>query len=141
MATKKKITRVESSGNAANQATWKPTEENKAKATRNRVIAALLWILAVVAQLIAIRHIVQVVPIKMWFVIVLIAVDLVLAILGSILWKKSNRLDPPSEKNKFLFFLQSQLGLFIAIVAFLPLVIVIFTNKNLDGKQKVSLAV
>lgn len=136
MATKKKITRVESSGNAANQATWKPTEENKAKATRNRVIAALLWILAVVAQLIAIRHIVQVVPIKMWFVIVLIAVDLVLAILGSILWKKSNRLDPPSEKNKFLFFLQSQLGLFTAIVAFLPLVIVIFTNKNLDGKQK-----
>lgn len=136
MATNKKITRVEGSGKAASQATWKPTEENKSKATRNRVIAAILWILAVVAQLIAIRHIIQVVPIKMWFVIVLIVVDLALAIVGSILWKKSNRLDPPSEKNKFLFFLQSQLGLFTAIIAFLPLVIVIFTNKNLDGKQK-----
>lgn len=136
MATNKKITRVEGSGKAASQATWKPTEENKSKATRNRVIAAILWVLAVVAQLIAIRHIIQVVPIKMWFVIVLIVVDLALAIVGSILWKKSNRLDPPSEKNKFLFFLQSQLGLFTAIIAFLPLVIVIFTNKNLDGKQK-----
>ncbi|HHT21964.1 MAG TPA: hypothetical protein GXZ87_01460 [Bacteroidales bacterium] len=136
MATNKKITRVEGSGKTASQATWKPTEENKSKATRNRVIAAILWVLAVVAQLIAIRHIIQVVPIKMWFVIVLIVVDLALAIVGSILWKKSNRLDPPSEKNKFLFFLQSQLGLFTAIIAFLPLVIVIFTNKNLDGKQK-----
>ncbi len=136
MTTNKKITRVESSGNAASQATWKPTEENKSKATRNRIIAVVLWVLAIAAQLVAIRHIVQVTPIKMWFVIVLIAVDLALAIVGSVLWKKSNRLNPPSEKNKFLFFLQSQLGLFTAIVAFLPLVIVIFTNKNLDGKQK-----
>lgn len=136
MATNKKITRVDSSANADNKATWKPTKENKSKATRNRVIAAILWVLAIVAQLIAIRHIVQVVPIKMWFVIMLIAIDLVLAIVGSILWKKSNRLNPPSEENKFLFFLQSQLGLFTAIIAFLPLVIVIFTNKNLDGKQK-----
>lgn len=136
MTTNKKITRVESSGNAASQATWKPTEENKSKATRNRVIAVVLWVLAIAAQLVAIRHIIQVTPIKMWFVIVLIAVDLALAIVGSVLWKKSNRLNPPSEKNKFLFFLQSQLGLFTAIVAFLPLVIVIFTNKNLDGKQK-----
>lgn len=136
MTTDKKITRVESSGNAAGQATWKPTEENKSKATRNRVIAVVLWVLAIVAQLVAIRHIIQVTPIKMWFVIVLIAVDLALAIVGSVLWKKSNRLNPPSEKNKFLFFLQSQLGLFTAIVAFLPLVIVIFTSKNLDGKQK-----
>lgn len=136
MTTSKKITRVESSGNAASQATWKPTEENKSKATRNRIIAVVLWVLAIAAQLVAIRHIVQVTPIKMWFVIVLIAVDLALAIVGSVLWKKSNRLNPPSEKNKFLFFLQSQLGLFTAIVAFLPLVIVIFTSKNLDGKQK-----
>jgi hypothetical protein len=59
-----------------------------------------------------------------------------LAITGSILWKKSNRLDPASEKNKFLFFMQSQLGLVVAIIAFLPLVIFILTNKNLDAKQK-----
>jgi uncharacterized protein YacL len=62
--------------------------------------------------------------------------DLVFAIVGSLLWKKSNRLDPASEKNKIKFFVQNQLGLIISIIAFLPLVILIFTNKNMSGKQK-----
>jgi hypothetical protein len=34
------------------------------------------------------------------------------------------------------FFLQNQLGAIISIVAFLPLVILIFTNKDINGKQK-----
>jgi hypothetical protein len=63
-------------------------------------------------------------------------VDLIFANIGAVLWKKSNRLDPASEKDKFKFFMQSQLGLVVAIIAFLPLVIFIFTSKNLDGKQK-----
>ena len=75
-------------------------------------------------------------PVNMTWIIALIVVDLALAILGSYLWKKSNRLDPASEKNKFMFFMQSQLGLVVAIIAFLPLVIFVFTSKNLDGKQK-----
>jgi hypothetical protein len=53
-----------------------------------------------------------------------------------LLWKKSNRFDPASEKDKVKFFIQNQLGLIISIVAFLPLVILIFTSRNLDGKQK-----
>jgi len=31
---------------------------------------------------------------------------------------------------------QNQLGVIISIIAFLPLIILIFTNKNMDGKQK-----
>lgn len=140
MATEKKITRVESTNKSdtstnTNQ-TWAPTAENKGKATQLRVIAVVAWLLAIAAQLFAIWHILHTTPIKMWLVIVLIVVDLAFAIVGSVLWKKSNRLDPASEKNKLMFFLQSQLGLFTAIIAFLPLVIVIFTSKNLDGKQK-----
>jgi hypothetical protein len=34
------------------------------------------------------------------------------------------------------FFVQNQLGVIISIIAFLPLIILIFTNKNMDGKQK-----
>ncbi len=63
-------------------------------------------------------------------------VDLVLVVIGSMLWKKSNRLDPASEKNKFMFFMQSQLGLVVSAIAFLPLIIFILTSKNLDKKQK-----
>ncbi len=62
--------------------------------------------------------------------------DLIFAVVGSLLWKKSNRLDPASEKEPFKFFVQNQLGAILGVLAFLPLVILIFTNKNLKGKQK-----
>ena len=62
--------------------------------------------------------------------------DLIFAVIGSLLWKKSNRLDPASEKDTVKFFIQNQLGAIISVIAFLPLVILIFTNKNMNGKQK-----
>jgi hypothetical protein len=72
----------------------------------------------------------------MTWLIVLIVADLIFAVIGSLLWKKSNRLDPASEKDKIKFFIQNQLGAIIAVIAFLPLVILIFTNKDMKGKQK-----
>ncbi|MGB4123228.1 MAG: hypothetical protein WBK40_03370, partial [Bacteroidales bacterium] len=123
------------SSNIGSTETFKPTAESKSKATRLRVISAILWLLAIGAQVVAISLLFRQ-PINMMWIIILIVIDLALAITGSILWKKSNRLDPASEKNKFLFFMQSQLGLVVAIIAFLPLVIFILTNKNLDAKQK-----
>lgn len=65
-----------------------------------------------------------------------IGLILALAITGNILWKKANRLDPASEKDKLKFFIQNQLGAILGILAFLPLVIFIFTNKNMDKKSK-----
>ena len=61
---------------------------------------------------------------------------LILAVTGNLLWKKANRLDPASEKDKFKFFVQNQLGAILGVLAFLPLVIFIFKNKNLDKKTK-----
>jgi hypothetical protein len=52
------------------------------------------------------------------------------------LWKKANRLDPASEHDKVKFFIQNQLGAILGVLAFLPLVILIFSNKDLDGKTK-----
>lgn len=123
-----------------NQKVWKPTDEAKGKATQFRLFAALLWLGAIVAQVFAIRFIMQAVntgesPVNAW-VIGLIVLDLILVFIGSILWKKSNRLNPPSEKNKFLFYMQSQLGVVLAFIAFLPLIIFILTNKKIDGKSK-----
>lgn len=116
------------------------TDEAKGQAKQLRLFAALLWIGAIVAQIFAIRFILKAVSaeesiINLW-TIGLVVVDLVLVLIGSMLWKKAGRLDPPSEKNKFLFVLQSQLGVVAAIVAFLPLIIFVLTNKNIDGKQK-----
>ena len=136
MATEKKVTKVNSGGSTPQKATFVPSAENKGKATQLRVIAGILWFLAICAQVGAISLIFKV-PVNMMWIIILIVVDLILVIIGSLLWKKSNRLDPASEKNKFKFFMQSQLGLVTAIIAFLPLIIFIFfTNNKLDGKQK-----
>lgn len=112
-----------------------PTAEAKGKATRLRVIAGLLWALAIGAQLFAINLLFKP-PVNMVWLIALIVIDLALVVVGSMLWKQSNRLDPASEKNKIMFFMQNQLGLVMAIIAFLPLIILIFMNKDLDGKQK-----
>src|SRR5690554_743073 len=134
---KKKITRVggnnSTTGTVSHQ--FIPTDESKGKATRLRVIAAILWLLAIGAQVVAISMLFKQ-PVNITWIIILIVIDLALAVTGSVLWKKSNRLDPASEKNKLKFFMQSQLGLVVSMIAFLPLIIFILTNKNIDAKQK-----
>ncbi len=114
---------------------WKPTEEAKKKATTLRAFAIVLWVLALGCEGAAIYFLFQK-PVNMVLLIVFIAVDLVLALTGSFLWKKANRLDPASEKDKAKFFIQNQLGVFISVIAFLPLVVLVFTDKNLDKKHK-----
>ncbi|MFO7370339.1 MAG: hypothetical protein R6X09_08730 [Bacteroidales bacterium] len=136
--TTKKITRVDggdTSSASQEKRVFVATEESKAKARNLRIIAILLWAVAIAAEVVAIFQL-QKVPVNTTILIVLIAAALILAVIGNLLWKKSNRLDPASEKDKVKFFIQNQLGLIISILAFLPLVILIFTNKNLDGKQK-----
>ncbi|CAN5634907.1 hypothetical protein BH11BAC1_BH11BAC1_12530 [soil metagenome] len=137
MSTDKKITYVgkDSSTSAPSPGKFTPTTESKGKATQLRVIAGILWFFAIGAQIAAISMLFRP-PVNMTWIIVLIAIDLVLVFIGSMLWKKSNRLDPASEANKFKFFMQSQLGLVVSVIAFLPLVIFILTSKNLDKKQK-----
>jgi len=138
MASKKKITRVGGGENSASERTaerFVPTPESKSKATRLRVFAVIAWLLAVGAQVVAISMLFKQ-PVNMTWIIILIVIDLAFAITGSLLWKKSNRFDPPSKEKKFLFFMQSQLGLVVALIAFVPLIIFILSNKNLDAKQK-----
>lgn len=131
-----KITKIEGAESSSTSTkTFVATEESKAKAKNLRLIAIVSWVIAIGVEIGAI-FMLRKAPINMTWLIVLIVIDLIFAVVGSILWKKSNRLDPASEKDKIKFFVQNQLGLIIAIIAFLPLVILIFTNKNMSGKQK-----
>lgn len=139
--TTKKVTRVAAAKGAngseakAAERPFVPTAESKGRATRLRVIALILWIFAIAAEVAAIVFLKRP-PANAIVIGCLIVGDLILAAVGSVLWKKSNRLDPASEKEKFRFFVQNQLGAIIAVIAFLPLVLFIFTDKNLDGKRK-----
>ncbi len=110
-------------------------EESKGKAKGLRLYAIILWLLGIACEVGAII-VLQKVPVSMTWLIVLIAADLILVIIGSQFWKKANRFDPASEKDPVRFFVQNQLGTIISVIAFLPLVVLIFTNKNMSGSQK-----
>ncbi len=135
---KKKVVRVESDAAEVEEAAadWKPTPESKGKATTFRVIAAILWVLAIGAEAFAIFFVLRQDPVNMVLLIILLVVIGALAVGGSLLWKRANRLDPARKSDKVRFFVQNQLGAIITVIAFLPLIILIFTNKNMDGKQK-----
>ncbi|MGO2138955.1 MAG: hypothetical protein ACTH30_00975 [Leucobacter sp.] len=145
-------------------ASWSPTASAKTKATRFRWIAVALWALAIALEAVSIfwllrqrefvgedgtlvrnedtglleqQNATAVFP--QWaFITLIIALVVIaaLAITGSMLWKKANRLDPARQSETVKFFVQNQLGAIISIIAFLPLIILIFTNKDMDGKQK-----
>lgn len=138
--TSKKITRVEggessSPSSSQDNRTFVPSDESRAKAKNLRIFAIISWIVAFGFEVGAIIMLGKD-PVSTTWLIVLIVAALIFAVIGSQLWKKANRLNPASEKDKVKFFIQNQLGAIISVIAFLPLVILIFTNKNLSGKQK-----
>lgn len=134
--TNKKVTRVKGGDSPeTKERAFTPTDESKGKATKFRLFAILSWIVAIGIEVWAIM-LLQKPPINTTILIVMVVVIMIFAIVGSLLWKKANRFDPASEKEKIKFFIQNQLGVIITVIAFLPLIILIFTNKDLKGKQK-----
>ena len=116
--------------------TWQPTPESKQQATTFRIIALVLWLLAIAGELFAILWVLKQSTINMTLLIAAIVVIGVLAVVGDLLWKRANALDPASTSEPVRFFIQNQLGYILAIVAFLPLIVMILMNKNMDQKQK-----
>lgn len=116
--------------------TWTPTPEAKGKATKLRLVAGGLWALAIGAEGYGIFGLLRQDPVKMGLLIGLIVVIGLLAVGGSLLWKKANRLDPASKADTVRFFVQNQLGAIITVIAFLPLIVLILMNKDMSPKQK-----
>lgn len=108
-----------------------------------RIGAIVLWILAVGFEILALLVAVEKFAPKfldsmpLWVpVVVLLVLDLVCLIIGSQLWKKANHINPMSEKNKALFWLWNNLGLIVAVLAFVPFIVILATNKDADPKIK-----
>ena len=113
---------------------------NKKSATGKRIAAVILWVLALAAEVGAILmlngrwYIPE--DQKMYWLIGALVIDLILVIIGSQLWKKSNRLDPASKQSSVKFFLWNNMSFIAAVVCFLPVVILLLANKDLDAKTK-----
>jgi len=131
----------------AEERTFTPAPGAKSQATRLRITALVLWAAAIILELVAIFWLLRP-PFdelaanhgfpqwRWWTLLGFIAVIGVMAVIGSFLWKKANRLDPATRKEPVKFFIQNQLGAFISLLAFLPLIVMIFLNKDMDAKQK-----
>ncbi|MFC0590862.1 hypothetical protein ACFFF7_15765 [Novosphingobium aquiterrae] len=117
---------------------WAATQDQKGAAKRLRIYAALAWLVAIGTE---IAGIVMLKQHKfdhgnMALLIGLLVVIAAFAIGGSLMWKAANKHDPASRVDGFRFFVQNQLGAIITIIAFLPLLVLIFMDKDMDPKNK-----
>lgn len=151
MAKEKKYVKVESKETENNEVYGKDrhgkiikieqTGDPKQRATTRRVWAIICWVIAIAFEVIGILKLTDVIN---WFsglevstfLIICIVLDLIFVIIGSLLWKKANHIDPISEKNQVKFWTRNNLWTILSVLAFLPLIIFVFTDKDLDKKSK-----
>lgn len=144
-------------------AEWRPTEASRTQATTLRIVSWVLWIVAIALELVAIFWLLRqrvavgqegivrddetglleaqdvTYEFPQWAFISLIVAFVVIAALsitGSMLWKKANRLDPARRSETVKFFVQNQLGAIVAVIAFVPLIILVLMNKDMSKSQK-----
>ena len=117
---------------------WQATQGQHSAATRLRIFAALAWIVAIggeIAGIVLLRQH-RFDHGNLPLLIGLLVGIAIFAIAGSLMWKAANKHDPARESDKARFFFQNQLGAIITLVAFLPLIVLIFMDKDMDPKNK-----
>lgn len=114
-------------------------------ATGLRIGAVALWLVAIGFEVLALLFFKETIKLNfltpMWLAIIALVLDLVCVIVGSVLWKKSNRIDPASEKSPVKFWLWNNMGLIACTLAFVPFVILALTDKKADKKSKAIVSV
>jgi hypothetical protein len=124
MAKEKKYVKVESEKSESNEVYGKDshgkiikieqTGDPKKRATCKRIWAIVCWVIAISFEVIGILKLMDVINWFSglditWFLIICIVLDLIFVVIGSLLWKKANHIDPISEKNKTKFWLWNNL--------------------------------
>jgi hypothetical protein len=117
---------------------WRATQGQKSAATRLRIFAAVSWVIAIGAEIAGVvllyRH--KFDHGNLPLLIGILVGIAIFAIVGSLLWKAANKHDPARESDSAKFFFQNQLGAIITVIAFLPLIVLIFMDKDMDPKNK-----
>ena len=117
---------------------WAATQGQEAAAKRLRIFAALAWVVAIGTEIAGIVFLKKGAfdHGNLALLIGLLVVIAVAAIAGNLMWKAANKQDPASRANAAKFFFQNQLGAIITVIAFLPLLALIFLDKDMDPKNK-----
>ncbi len=117
---------------------WRATQGQKSAATRLRIFAAIAWAIAIggeVAGIVLLRQH-KFDHGNLPLLIGILVGIAIFAIAGSLMWKAANKHDPAREFDRARFFFQNQLGAIITVIAFLPLLALIFMDKDMDPKNK-----
>ena len=108
-----------------------------------RIVAIILWVVAILFEVLAVMAVMQSSPLydkfpgnPLIWMIAFLVLDLICVIIAGQLWKKANHIDPPSEKNAVEFFMKSQLGAILSVIAFLPFIILTLLDKDADKRTK-----
>ena len=117
---------------------WQATQDQKGKAKKLRTFAGLSWLVAIGTEIAGIVLLLRNTfdQGNLALLIGLLVVIAVFAIAGSVMWKAANRHDPATKAEPTKFFIQNQLGVIITVIAFLPLLALIFLDKDMDPKNK-----
>ena len=117
---------------------WRATHDQESAAKRLRIFSALSWIVAIGGEVAGVvllfRHTFDHGNLPL-LIGILVGIA-IFAIAGSLMWKAANKHDPARESDKAKFFFQNQLGAIITLIAFLPLIVLIFMDKDMDPKNK-----
>ncbi len=117
---------------------WRATHGQKSSATRLRLFAAVAWFIAIgteIAGIVLLRQH-KFDHGNLPLLIGLLVGIAIFAIAGSLMWKAANKQDPARQSDTVRFFVQNQLGAIITVIAFLPLIVLIFMDKDMDPKNK-----
>ncbi len=123
---------------AAPKTAKQPAGEEK-RPTGLRIGAVVLWLLAVGAEVAAI-YLLNLR--EETLVIVALVVDALFCIVGSLLWKRANRVRPCQSKSDFVCFIWNQMGVIACIVAFIPFGLYLLLKADkISPKMKKTIAV
>jgi hypothetical protein len=117
---------------------WQATQGQESSAKRPPLFALISWSIAIggeiARKILLFRHTFH--HGNLALLIGILVGIAIFAIAGSLMWKAANKHDPARESEKFKFFVQNQLGAIITLIAFLPLIVLIFMDKDMDPKNK-----
>lgn len=118
---------------------FEQTPERKKRSTGLRIGAVALWVLAIISEVITLFMLNRS---EMTLTIVFLVLDAIFCVVGSLLWKKSNRISPCMSENKLVAFLWNQMGLIVCLIAFIPFgLFLLLKSDQLTPKMKKTLAI
>jgi len=117
---------------------WRATQGQKSAATRLRIFAAIAWVVAIAGEAAGIVLLYQhkFDHGNLGLLLGLLVGIAIFAVAGSLMWKAANKQDPARESDRARFFFQNQLGAIVTVIAFLPLLALIFMDQDMDPKNK-----